>query len=219
MGAVGAVNTPAYIPMGLTALDISTPCAGPPCPVPAVKWTFPTIGKVDQTPALGRDGTLYVPAINGGEKRLYAVKPANRPPTHKWTFGPINTGSETSAQPIVGGDDTVYVGLGNTIYALNPATGSPTTPPTQLWTYATTNFIQSSPLIGPVTNGRAILYVPSRDHNLYAISSPRPEHHHAHDLLDGRRLPPREPAAGRRRGTGSIGDRQPARHVQRHRQL
>src|SRR5262249_9430877 len=30
-----------------------------------------------------------------------------------------------------------------------------------------------SPLIGPVTDGRAILYLPSRDHNLYAISSPR----------------------------------------------
>jgi hypothetical protein len=64
--------------------------------------------------------------------------------------------------------------LGNSIYALNPATGSPTTPPTQLWSYATTNFIQSSPLIGRVTNGRAILYLPSRDHNLYAISSQRP---------------------------------------------
>jgi hypothetical protein len=137
--------------------------------VPAVKWTFKSTGKVDQTPALGRDGTLYVPAINGGEKRLYAVNPSNG--SVKWTFGPFNTGSESSAQPIVGGDGTVYVGLGNIIYALNPASGSPTTPPTQLWTYATTNYIQSSPLIGPVTGGRAILYVPSRDHNLYAISS------------------------------------------------
>ena len=136
--------------------------------MPAVKWTFPnSIGKVDQTPALGRDGTLYVPTINLGEKRLYADKPVkwNR---LKWVFRPVSsTGSETSAQPIVGGDGTVYVGLGNNIYALNPATGA------TLWTYATTNYIQSSPLIGPVTGGRAILYVPSRDHNLYAISSQR----------------------------------------------
>jgi PKD repeat protein len=61
------------------------------------------------------------------------------------------------------------------IYALNQASGA------QLWNYATprpcatcgpTNYIQSSPLIGPVTGGKARLYVPSRDHNLYAISGP-----------------------------------------------
>jgi hypothetical protein len=131
-----------------------------------VLWTFATTGKVDQTPALGRDGTLYVPAMNGGQKRLYAVNPDGSP---KWPqpFGPINTGSESSAYPIVGGDETVYVGLGNSVYALNPATGA------QLWTYATTNFIQSSPLLGAVTGGRAILYVPSRDQHLYAISNLR----------------------------------------------
>jgi outer membrane protein assembly factor BamB len=121
MSPVGTVNTPSYIPMGLTALDISTPCTAP-CAAPAVKWTFKSTGKVDQTPALGRDGTLYVPAINGGEKRLYAVNPSNG--SLKWTFGPFSTGSESSAQPIVGGDGTVYVGLGNNISALNPATGA-----------------------------------------------------------------------------------------------
>ena len=161
---------------GLKALDIRDPeacwVANPqaPCAASPVLWTFTTIGKVDQTPALGRDGTLYVPAMNGGQKRLYAVNPNG---SLKWIFGPFNTGSETSAYPVVGGDGTVYVGMGNSIYALNPATGTTTTPPTTLWTYATTNLIQASPLIGPVTNGRAILYVPSRDHNLYAISSPR----------------------------------------------
>ena len=155
---------------GLRALDIRDPksCWAssplPGCAASPVLWTFATTGKVDQTPALGRDGTLYVPAMNGGEKRLYAVKPDG---TFKWVFGPINTGSESSAYPIVDRDGTVYVGLGNTVYALNPATGA------QLWKYATTNFIQASPLIGPVTNGRAVLYVPSRDQNLYAISSPR----------------------------------------------
>jgi outer membrane protein assembly factor BamB len=157
---------------GLVALDIRDPescwATNPqsPCEPSPVKWTFVTSGKVDQTPALGRDGTLYVPAMNGGQKRLYAVNPSDG--TQKWVFGPINTGSETSAYPIVGGDERIYVGLGNSIYALEPNTGLPE------WSYATTNFIQSSPLIGPVTDGRAILYVPSRDHNLYAISSPRP---------------------------------------------
>ena len=86
---------------------VTNPSARPARPAP-IRWTFATIGKVDQTPALGRDGTLYVPAMNGGQKRLYAVKP-------EWTlemvFGPFDTGSETSAFPVVGGDGTVYVGM------------------------------------------------------------------------------------------------------------
>jgi outer membrane protein assembly factor BamB len=151
------------IPLGLTALDISNPCSGPPCPLPPVKWTFQTTEGVDQTPALARDGTLYVPTINMGQGRLYAIRPGATAATLKWVFGPIPV-SEYSAQPIVAGDEKVYVGLGKNIYALDPDTGKP------LWTYATTNFVQSSPLIGPVTGGKAVVYVPSRDHNLYAIS-------------------------------------------------
>ena len=38
--------------------------------------------------------------------------------------------------------------------------------------HSTTNSIEASPIIGPVTGGKALLYVPSRDHNLYAISGP-----------------------------------------------
>lgn len=152
---------------GLTAFDIT--CPGLPCPVPPVKWTFPTLGRVDTTPALGRDGTVYVPAFNtGGQGRLYAVSPNG---SQKWVFPAANAVpsyipvSETSAQPIVGADGTVYVGLGTSVRALNPATGA------QLWSFPTTNFIQSLPLIGPITpDGQAVLYVPSRDHNLYVIS-------------------------------------------------
>ena len=88
--------------------------------------------------------------------------------------------SENSAHPIVGGDGTVYVGLGKNIYALDPANGAP------LWTYATTGFIQSSPLIGPVTGGKALLYVPSRDQNLYEIWRLGVADLDAYNLLDGR---------------------------------
>jgi outer membrane protein assembly factor BamB len=167
IGTLAAVTASGAPVKNLIALDISTPCAAP-CLPPSVKWTFQTIGKVDQTPALARDGTLYVPAFNMGQGRLYAINPNG---SQKWVFPPSSavppyvSVSETSAQPIVGGDGTVYVGLGKNIYALNPVDG------TQLWTYATTNYIQSSPLIGPVTGGKAHLYVPSRDQNLYAISS------------------------------------------------
>ena len=169
IGTSAALSAPGAPVNNLIALDISNPCPGPPCPLPPVRWTAPNIiGKVDQTPALARDGTLYVPATNLGQGRLYAINPNG---STKWVFPKSSATplyisvSESSAQPIDGGDGTVYVGLGKNIYALNPVNG------TQLWTYATTNQIQSSPLIGPVTGGKARLYVPSRDHNLYAISS------------------------------------------------
>ena len=76
---------------------------------------------MDQTPALAADGTLYVPAMDGNQKRLYAVNPNG---TQKWVFGPITSSSETSAQPIIGADGVVYVGIKNGIYALSAATGS-----------------------------------------------------------------------------------------------
>jgi outer membrane protein assembly factor BamB len=169
IGTLAGVSVSNGVPRNLTALDISNPtCFSTPGCNP-IRWTFQTIGKVGQTPALARDGTLYVPAFNMGQGRLYAINPNG---SQKWVFPPssasppyVSVSDEISAQPIVAGDGTVYVGLGKNIYALNPTSGAP------LWTYATTNYIQSSPLIGPVTGGKALLYVPSRDHNLYAISN------------------------------------------------
>ena len=167
IGTTGAVPG---IPLGLTALDISSPAC--PAPAPPIKWTFATTanfeglgtgGKVDQPPALAHDGnTLYVPVMNGGYRSLYAITSGG---AKKWRFGPVNWGAETSGHPIVGSDGTVYVGMGTTIYALSTAGA-------QLWKYSTTNSIEASPIIGPVTGGKALLYVPSRDHNLYAISGP-----------------------------------------------
>ena len=172
IGTTGAVlNVPNVpnVPMGLTAIDISDPA----CPsAPPIKWTFATTanfegfgtgGKVDQPPALAHDGkTLYVPVMNGGYRSLYAVSDTG---AKKWRFGPINWGTQTSGHPIAAPDGTVYVALGTAIYHLSSA-GS------QIWKYATTNSIESSPLIGPSINSKAVLYVPSRDHNIYAISGP-----------------------------------------------
>ena len=82
----------------------------------------------------------------------------------------MTTGSENSAYPIVGADGVVYLGLNMSVYALSPAGNV-------LWTYPTTNFIMSFPLIGgtadPATGGSAVLYLPSRDHNIYKISGTR----------------------------------------------
>ena len=173
IGTMGAITG---IPMGLTALDITNPCSGRPAPAPPVKWTFPTIGKVDQTPALGRDGTLYVPAMNGGQKRLYAVTPTE----HSNGYSARSTaGPRPAPTPIVGGDDTVYVGLGNSIYALNPATGT------------TALDVRDDELHPVLPAHRPRHRRPG--HPVRALARPQPlrhlepaqQHHHAHDLLGG----------------------------------
>ena len=166
---IGTSSAIPGIPMGLTALDITNPAcfSSTPPPCNPIRWTFPTAGKVDQTPALATDGTLYVPAMDGGKKRLYAVNPNG---TQKWVFGPIASPSDTSAYPIVGADGVVYVGINTGIHALSAASG------TQLWAYQTTNWIQAMPVIdGPPLGGTgtAVIYVPSRDRKIYKISATR----------------------------------------------
>jgi len=166
---IGTSSAIPGIPTGVTALNITNPAcfSSTPPPCNPIRWTFATAGRVDQTPALAADGTLYVPAMDGGQKRLYAVNPNG---TQKWVFGPISSGSETSAHPIVGADGVVYVGIKNGIYALSAATGQ------QHWAYQTTNFIQAMPVIdGPPLGGTgpAVIYVPSRDTKIYKISSTR----------------------------------------------
>ena len=195
---ISADWTTLYIGMGtgLTALDISNNPAAP-----TVRWTFPTAGKVDQTPALAADGTLYVPAMAMSQKRLYALNPNG---TQKWVFGPMTTGSENSAYPIVGADGVVYLGLNMSVYALSPAGNV-------LWTYPTTNFIMSFPLIGgsadPATGGPAVLYLPSRDHNIYKISGTRTG------------LRREQPARGRRRRSVRTGPCRADGDLRRIRQL
>ena len=103
---------------------------------PTVRWIFPTAGKVDQTPALATDGTLYVPAMSMSQKRLYALNPRRHPEVGRSDRS--TTGSENSAYPIVGADGVIYLGLDMSVYALSPAGNV-------LWTYATTNFIMSYP--------------------------------------------------------------------------
>lgn len=173
---IGTSSAITGIAMGLTALDITNPACfsstAPPCN--PIRWTFATAGRVDQTPALATSGTLYVPAMDGGQKRLYAITPnaTNTGATQKWVFGPIASGSETSAYPIVGADGVIYVAIKNGIYALR----DDATTATQLWAYQTTNFIQAMPVIdGPPLGGTgtATIYVPSRDTKIYKISATR----------------------------------------------
>ena len=60
IGTLAAVTASGAPVKNLTAFDISSPCSAP-CSPPPVKWTFQTIGKVDQTPALGATGPCTFP--------------------------------------------------------------------------------------------------------------------------------------------------------------
>jgi outer membrane protein assembly factor BamB len=93
-------------------------------PQPTVKWTFPT-ALAPATPAVGPDGTIYLPAgqTDEGQGTLHAVNPNG---SQKWAFA--LPGPPASTAPAVGADGTVYVdanGGGNiagiaTLTAVNP---------------------------------------------------------------------------------------------------
>lgn len=137
-------------------------------------WTFPTlingvIGMVDDTPALASDGSLYVGARYQSNRTLFALRPTVSHTVPYWSFS--RTGQEeVGAFPVIGADGTIYAAIGTGLYAFSP-TG------TQLWNYQTTNYIISYPAIGgnadPTTGGTAIIYVGSKDRNVYAITSVR----------------------------------------------
>ncbi len=173
---ISADSTTLYIgsTTGLTAVDLTKPAAclnDPSCD--SVRWTFTTLGRVDRTPALGSDGTLFVPAYAIGSlgKTVYALD-ANNNGAFKWKFGPMQTAVESSAYITVGADGVAYVGMNYSVYALG-LNG------TVLWSYKTANFIESAPAIGTFTDdisgggGTAVLYLASRDWNVYKISSHR----------------------------------------------
>jgi len=128
-------------------------------------WTFATLGAVYQTAAVGSDGTLYFGATVSNYVTFYALAPDK---TLKWKYGPFPLGGP--ALPLIGGDGTIYVGMGTGIYAFRPDGAL-------LWKYFTTNFLSAMPSLGgnatPGAGGTAVLYLPSLDHKLYAISSHR----------------------------------------------
>lgn len=66
-----------------------------------LKWKFKTDGLVKSSPAIGKDGTIYV---GSEDKYVYAINPDG---TLKWKF--LTDGSVYSS-PAIGEDGTIYVG-------------------------------------------------------------------------------------------------------------
>jgi PKD domain/PQQ-like domain len=129
----------------------------------SILWTFPTNGEVDQTAALSTGGTLYFGAKLGKLKTFYALTSDGH---LKWKKEFPLVDSDKAAFPAIGSDGVVYAGIGKSVYAFGSGG-------TELWRYPTNAPIMSFPAIGPLKDGRAVLYVPSGDHKVYAISSPR----------------------------------------------
>ncbi len=127
-----------------------SPYAGPQ--LPALKWSFATEGKIQSSPAIGPDGTVYVGSL---DHKLYALNPDG---SLKWSF---TTGHWVRSSAVVGADATLYVGSydGN-LYAINPDG-------TLKWSFNTPPFIIfSSPAIG----ADGTLYVGSSGANVSAIN-------------------------------------------------
>lgn len=89
-------------------------------------WSFETLGRVMNSPAIGRDGTIYVSA---DYENVYAVHPDG---TQRWRYT-VPQGSLSA--PMVGPNGTIYVtagGQAGAIHAINPDG-------TRRWVHAASN--------------------------------------------------------------------------------
>ncbi len=115
------------------------------------RWNF-YLGPGNQSsPALGRDGTIYVGTWAG---HLIALHPDG---TQRWRF---KTGFEIASSPAVGPDDTVYVGCRNRrLYALDPSGHL-------RWSFKTGGWVDASPALG----ADGTIYFGSWDKSFYALN-------------------------------------------------
>ncbi len=117
----------------------------------AVMWTFDTGGAYISSPAIDREGTIYV---GSWDNYLFAINPDG---SEKWRY---QTGDEIESSPAIGADGTIYVGSwDNKLYAINPDG-------TLKWEFRTEHVVESSPVIG--VDGT--IYIGADDGFLYAIN-------------------------------------------------
>ncbi len=115
------------------------------------KWTFATGLFIASSPAIAKDGTIYVGSYDNS---LYAI---NADGTKKWSFPTQNS---IWSSPAIGADGTIYVGsLDGQLYAINPDG-------TQKWIFATRGEIYSSPAI----DANGVIYFGSYDQYVYAVN-------------------------------------------------
>jgi outer membrane protein assembly factor BamB/pimeloyl-ACP methyl ester carboxylesterase len=114
-------------------------------------WTYATGGEVNSSPAIDKDGIIYV---GSEDYKLYAIKPDG---TLKWTY---SIGGGIYSSPAIGYDGTIYVGSwDHNLYAIKPDG-------TEKWHYSTGGGVQSYPVIAD----DGAIYVGSYDGKLYALN-------------------------------------------------
>jgi outer membrane protein assembly factor BamB len=115
------------------------------------EWEFTTGGRIEVSPAIGSDGTIY---FGSDVKKFYAL---NADGSKKWEF---MTGSAVDSSPVVGMDGTIYFGSFDTkLYALN-------SDGTKKWEFTAGSLIFSSPIIG----ADGAIYFGSYDTKIYALN-------------------------------------------------
>jgi outer membrane protein assembly factor BamB len=126
------------------------------CQQPGTKlWEFPTGDRIECSPAIGADGTIYV---GSWDNKLYAVDASG---SSKWsvTVGGGSTGTWFMSSPAIGPDGTIYVGSNDrSVYAIHPNG-------TVRWSFQTGSWIAASPAIAR----DGTVYVGSGDGTLYAF--------------------------------------------------
>lgn len=152
-----------------------------------ILWTFPTVGKIESTPALaGRDGayagTLYVGDSQG---MVYAVKDSisvggTHTPEEQWRVQLTDVKEKKEklvrVSPAIGANGKIYLAAKSTVFALNPGSAAELTASGQgriLWKYQvqSTPIRWSSPAIGYYREGdqrKPVVYI-GANRKLYAF--------------------------------------------------
>jgi outer membrane protein assembly factor BamB len=119
---------------------------------PVAKWTFTTGGKINSSPVIGADGTIYIGSDDG---KLYAVNPDG---TKKWEF--TTNAKILYGSALVAADGTIYIGsIDNFLYAINPDG-------TQKWKFDTGSDVGEGLAIGTDNT----IYVGSFNGKFFAIN-------------------------------------------------
>ena len=123
---------------------------GKPGDIGELKWKTRTGGMVTSSPAIDKDGTVY---IGGLDWKLYAL---NSDGSQKWTY---KTGGAIESSPAIGEDGTIYVGSTDChLYAINPNG-------TKKWRLG-----MDSSYSSPLIDNDGIIYIGSVDgRNIWAV--------------------------------------------------
>jgi outer membrane protein assembly factor BamB len=127
----------------------------PPSLTNVWSWVFQTSGSVTSSPAIGRDGTIY---IGSSDCKLYAINPDG---TLKWQFSSSNENGRFSSSPAISVDESIYIGCDDyNLYAIN-ADG------TLKWKRDLGGQVFSSPAIG----SDQTIYVGSANNRMHAYDT------------------------------------------------